>query len=262
MAILPPGTLLQLMYLRDRLRSVTPGRFLEIGPGGGEVTRLLLDFGWSGKSYDLEYKTISSLKQRFSKEINERRFSAINEDYLMSDPGPEKVDLIISCMVMEHLDDKAESAFMLRSADHLNSSGLMIGLVPASPKDWGIEDEIAGHYRRYTRGGLANLAASNGWRLTHIAGLTYPLSNLLLPLSNYLVNRRERSKLALPALERTKQSGRRNVPYKTRFPSFLALALNPFTLFPFHLVQKNFAKSQRALVLYFECRPNAGADNK
>jgi 16S rRNA A1518/A1519 N6-dimethyltransferase RsmA/KsgA/DIM1 with predicted DNA glycosylase/AP lyase activity len=52
MVVLPPGTLLQLMYVQERIRLVAPGRFIEIGPGGGEITKLLLDHGWSGYSYD------------------------------------------------------------------------------------------------------------------------------------------------------------------------------------------------------------------
>jgi hypothetical protein len=71
MAVLPPGTLLRLMYLRERLD-------------------------------------------------------------LASDQPPERVDLVISCMVMEHLDEQSESAVMLKSSDVLADEGLMIGLVPGS----------------------------------------------------------------------------------------------------------------------------------
>jgi hypothetical protein len=42
MAILPPGTLLQLMYIKERLRAVKPCRFVEIGPGAGDTSGLLL----------------------------------------------------------------------------------------------------------------------------------------------------------------------------------------------------------------------------
>ena len=259
MAVLPPGTLLQLMYLQERLAHRQPGRFIEIGPGSGEITRLLLDYGWSGCSYDLEEKTITSLKNRFAKEISEKRFVAIHGDYTAADPSAEKVDLVISCMVMEHLEDDAERAYMAKSAACLNSSGVMIGLVPASPAHWGIEDDIAGHCRRYTKETLQRLVGGNGWTLQHVAGLTFPVSNLLLPISNFLVNRSERSKLTLSALERTKHSGRRQVNFKTHFPSMLGLLLNKVTMFPLHLLQKLFSGSQSALVLYFEAQPASRA---
>lgn len=254
MPVLPPGTLLQLMYLRERLCLIEPGRFIEIGPGGGEITRLLLDLGWSGTSYDLEAKTISSLAVRFANEVADKRFIPLNEDFLLSVVS-EKVDLVISCMVMEHLDDDKQSVFMIKAAECLGTGGVMLSLVPASPVHWGIEDDIAGHCRRYTRTGVEKFIAESGWGLTHIAGLTFPLSNLLLPLSNYLVNRSEGQKLSLSPLERTKLSGRRLVKYKTHFPSLLGLLLNKYTLLPFHFLQKYFARSERALVLFFEAHP-------
>lgn len=255
MAVLPPGTLLQILYLRERLALVRPGRFIEIGPGSGELTKVLLERGWSGVSYDLDVNTIAALKARFATEIAQGRYAAIAGDFLSSTPDHNPADLVISCMVMEHLDDVAEPAFMRQAARNLNPGGLMIGLVPSSPAHWGIEDDIAGHCRRYTSDTLNRLMQTTGWQLDHVAGLTYPVSNMLLPVSNFLVNRSERAKLTLSALDRTKQSGRRNVRFKTHFPSIIGLILNEYTMMPFHLLQKCFSKSQRALVLYFEASP-------
>jgi len=127
---------------------------------------------------------------------------------------------------MEHLDDDSQLAFMKKAASILMNNGLMIALVPASPAHWGIEDGIAGHYRRYTKNNIENLLGTAEWTLRHIAGLTFPISNFLLPVSNYLVNKNESSKLILLALEDTKQSGRRNVQFKTHFPSVFRLVLN------------------------------------
>jgi SAM-dependent methyltransferase len=254
MKVLPPGTILQLLYLQERLQRRRPGRFIEIGPGGGEITQVLLDRGWSGSSFDLGLETIANLRERFKKEITEQRFTPINADYL-STPVTESVDLVISCMVMEHLEDDMESAFMAKSADCLKPEGIMMGLVPASPAHWGIEDDIAGHCRRYTRDSIGRLAAASHWKLLHLTGLTFPVSNLLLPISNFLVNRSEKHKLAFSALERTEQSGRRTVKYKTYFPSILGIFLNRITLFPLHLVQKLLGRSSRALVLFFEAKP-------
>lgn len=254
MKVLPPGTILQLLYLQERLQRRAPGRFIEIGPGGGEITQVLLDRGWSGSSFDLGPETIANLRERFKKEIAEQRFTPVNADYLSASIA-EPVDLVISCMVMEHLEDDMESAFMAKSADCLKPEGIMMGLVPASPAHWGIEDDIAGHCRRYTRDSIGRLAMASQWKLLHLTGLTFPVSNLLLPISNFLVNRSEKHKLAFSALERTEQSGRRTVKYKTYFPSILGIFLNRVTLFPLHLVQKLLGRSSRALVLFFEARP-------
>ncbi|WP_373085382.1 class I SAM-dependent methyltransferase [Sneathiella sp.] len=255
MKVLPPGTLLQLMYLKERLNRIPSGKFIEIGPGSGEITRLLLDSGWSGYSYDLDGKTITALKERFSQEITENRLAPTNADFVLSPPPSEKVDLVISCMVMEHLEEETQTAYMRTAAECLKNNGIMIALVPSSPAHWGIEDDIAGHCRRYTRASVTALTESSGYILRHAAGLTFPVSNLLLPISNFLVNRSERSKLKLSALDRTKLSGRRQVMFKTYFPVLLGVVLNKYALFPLHIIQKLFSNSERSLVLYFEAQP-------
>jgi len=255
MGVLPPGTLLQLMYLDERLRTMPPGRFIEIGPGSGELTSRLLRAGWTGMVFDLSDETIARLRQRFAPEIASGRLRIMAGDFLQTIAPAEaaaRADLVISCMVMEHLDDAAESGFMVQAAKHLKKGGRLIGLVPASPGHWGIEDEIAGHQRRYNRAALAALCSKTGWGLQHIAGLTYPLSNLLLPVSNFLVRRSEARKLPLSALEKTKLSGHRHVPFKTHFPLFLKIILNEITLLPLHWLQKACANADGALVLYFE----------
>lgn len=255
MVVLPPGTLLQLMYLDERLKRIPPGRFIEIGPGSGEITRRLLNARWSGTVYDLSGETIARLRQRFDDEIASGRLVAIQGDFLEF-PLPvqqsKRVDLVISCMVMEHLDDAAERRYIEVAAHHLREMGQLIGLVPASPNHWGIEDDIAGHCRRYTKDALLSLFQVNRWKLVHVAGLTYPVSNLLLPISNILVKRHEESKLGLSSLERTKHSGRRNVQFKTHFPAILKILLNERILLPLYWLQKCFVNSDKALVLYFE----------
>jgi SAM-dependent methyltransferase len=248
------------MYLEERLRQVRPGRFIEIGPGSGEITQTLLDRGWTGRSYDPEERTIQKLKERFATQVAESRLVAVNEDFLAADSDQmAKVDLVISSMVMEHLEDPLESRFMIVAERVLNPSGMMIGLVPGSPAHWGIEDDIAGHCRRYTRSSIQALASANKWSLVHIAGLTFPVSNILLPISNFLVQKNESAKLSLSQLDRTKESGRRQVKFKTHFPSALGMILNRITMVPAHWMQKIFSRSENALVIYFEAKPIANA---
>lgn len=256
MSVLPPGTILQLMYFKERLKSIglEPGYFLEVGPGSGEITRLLLDLGWHGKSFDLDDLTIERLQIRFQKEVKEGRYSAICSDYFNTSLK-ESADLVVSCMVLEHLDDAYQSMFMAKSSEYLRHGGVMICLVPASPRHWGIEDKIAGHYRRYTQSKVRELCVNTGYSLQHISGLTFPISNLLLPISNFLVRRSERNKLNLSLSDRTKASGRRQVKFKTHFPSILKLVLNEYFLWPFNVLQKIFRNSKNALVIYFECYP-------
>jgi SAM-dependent methyltransferase len=257
MAVLPPGTLLQLMYLQERLKHIVPAHFLEIGPGSGEITQLLLSLGWTGISCDLDVVTVQRLNNRFANAVGDSRYLCVAADFLNEQQSflPSKVDLVISCMVMEHLDYGAESTFIRKTASLLKPTGLMIGLVPGSPEHWGVEDDIAGHYRRYTRESISTLMLKNQWQILHLVGLTFPISNFLLPISNFLVKRSELSSLNFSHLERTKKSGKRNVLFKTHFPPVFQLLLNRYVLLPLHICQKMSANHVSAMVLYFEARP-------
>lgn len=252
MAVLPPGTLLQLTYLRERLTLRKPGYFIEVGPGTGETTKLLLELGWSGESYDLDENTVIFLKSRFAKEISDGRYIPNHSDFISSAIKKNKADLVISSMVMEHLDDNSQNKFLNKSADCLSKDGIIINIVPASPRHWGIEDDIAGHFRRYTRQNIVDLAHHIGLKLNHIAGLTFPISN-------FLVNKAEHSKLDLPPIVRTMHSGRRRVKFKTYFPSIFNIILNKYTIYPLHLLQKLFTNSEDSLVIYFELQPSLGS---
>lgn len=119
---LEPGNVLQLMYLESRLAKITPGRFLEIGPGNGDITSLLLHLGWTCSSLNLEPSIVAHLNSRFSNEICEGKFMARCADFNKQEVLAS-VDLVISSTVMENLDDQQQSLFWQRSADWLGVGG-------------------------------------------------------------------------------------------------------------------------------------------
>lgn len=252
--ILPPGTLLQMMYLRDRASHWQPGYFHEIGVGSGFLSTVLLRAGWRGTGYEIDALSASNARASNAKAIAAGRYRVEQLDWLDAATAQdvESAQLITSCMVLEHLDDDREALYMQRCKERLAPGGRGMLLVPGSPRDWGIEDEIAGHCRRYTRERLASLLAGHGWRIDHMAGLTFPVSNLLLPLSNHLVARTESRKLGLDEDERTRASGRREVFGKTVFPAVAGLLLNDIAMYPLHMLQKLCRDAGRALVLYTE----------
>lgn len=251
--LLPPGTILQRLYLKERLSRFQPGTFVEVGTGRGLLSKLLLDLGWCGVGYDLNEVALRSAAELNAKSIGEERYSLYNEDWLTAAPR-ETVDLVVSSMVLEHLDDRGERQYFENCARFLKDSGTGIVMVPGSPAHWGIEDIIAGHYRRYSLETLAGSLQEFGWAPEHLAGLTYPLSNLLLPVSNCLVRKLEDYKRRLPIAERTELSGARHVRWKTDFPQWAGLLLNELTLYPFHILQKLNRKNKSSLVIYAEFR--------
>ncbi|MEM6988782.1 MAG: class I SAM-dependent methyltransferase, partial [Pseudomonadota bacterium] len=179
------------------------------------------------------------------------------EDFLTSDKLAEgQVDVILSCMVIEHLPPELVDQYFARCRELLSPGGCVITLVPASMQHWGIEDDIAGHFKRYSFECFDDLSEAHKFTLRHISGLTFPISNWLLPLSNYLVNKSEQDKTKLTMQERTELSGNRDVKFKTVYPWYLKAALNHVTLFPFFVLQRLFHRSRRSLVIYSELVPH------
>lgn len=253
--VLPPGTLLLHMYLCERLQQLVPGRFIEIGPGYGDITAILLESGWHGTVYELSQESVSHLRLRFADQISQRRLDVICGDFVTDLQPSASADLVLSSMVIEHLSDEDERKFMEQIRHVFTPNGRLINMVPEGMQYWGIEDEIAGHFRRYDRARIRQLCEATQWQLTHIAGLTFPVSNLLLPLSNRQVKQYEGYKVQKSMLERTKISGHRAVPFKTVFPPILGLILNAYVMLPFHWLQKLTKESKRCLILYFEATP-------
>lgn len=252
--ILPPGTILQRMYLRERLAHMTPGRFVEVGVGGGSMTEVLLERGWTGIGYEPSEEAARAGAARLARYIRQGRFTLEERDWLTS-PAAPAADLVMSSMVLEHLSDSDERRYFQRCEQTLGAGGLAILFVPASPAHWGIEDEVAGHYRRYTAEQMRTMLRELGWEPSHLAGLTFPVSNLLLSASNALVARNESYKRGLTMVERTRRSGHREVPLKTAFPRVFGLVLNELVLYPAHVLQKLARRHPAALVLYVEARP-------
>lgn len=204
----------------------------------------------------------AAAERALAREVRASRWSVRVRDWLEETIVPQ-ADLILSAMVLEHFDDLQVRRYFAQTERALRPGGLGVVLVPASPAHWGIEDEVAGHVRRYTRETLREAVEAAGFSVAHLAGLTYPVSNFLLRLSNRQVRRWEADRVALPLEQRTRLSGRREVPWKTSFPFIASVALNETALLPLHALQLLGRESAHALVLYCEFArgdvPAAGA---
>jgi SAM-dependent methyltransferase len=248
------------MYLRRRLGARPPGRFVEVGTGEGDLARLLVELGWVGVGYEPGAVAASRARTLNADAIASGTFELREADWLQEHDVP-RVDLFVSSMVLEHLSDDGVARLLAQAEQALTDDGLGVVLVPASPRHWGIEDEIAGHLRRYTRATLTETLRDAGFETTHLAGLTYPISNVLLPLSNRQVGRWEDGRRQLDLQARTSVSGSREVPWKTRFPSVAGIFLNEKTLSPLYALQLLTRDNERSLVLYAEwARSGARAD--
>ncbi len=252
---LPPGNILQNLYLNERLDALLKNKqlktFLEIGSGNGFVSRILLNNGMQGIGIDLNISACEHNQQYNAQYLSTKKYEVICDDFLHHHFSLT-FDCIISYMVIEHLNFEERKKFIDKAKELLNPEGLMIFQVPAGMKYWNIEDEVAGHIIRYEKKDIENILNLHQLCLHHLAWLNYPLSNWLFGWSNFLIKKQEARKLNLSMQERTIESGHRKVKYKTTFPKIFNLLLNPVVLYPFHLLQKLFCKQQNALILYME----------
>ena len=228
--------------------------FLEIVYENGHLRNLLLKNGLNEIRIDLNSEACKNNNKLNFDYVNKNLYEIFNVDAIKKDFSG-KFDLIISSMVIEHLTQQELFLFFNKMKQLLNENGEIIILVPSSMKHWDIEDEIAGHVKRYEFEEFHHFEKLFSLKVIHLAGLTYPISNLLFLLSNRLIRKQEGSKLNLNQKEKTIYTGNREVKFKTKFPYYYKYLLNNIILYPFHLLQKIFKKNKNCLVIYCELKP-------
>lgn len=143
----------------------------EVGAGAGEFSTLVLGadiaslvaFEPSRNMYPLLRDALSA----------DKRARAVN-GFLDGEKMGERFDSILYTNVLEHTEDDAYELAVARDA--LNPGGHLLIFVPALPWLYGEPDRQVGHYRRYTKNGLVELARRSGFsvvkaRYFDIAGI-------------------------------------------------------------------------------------------
>ena len=246
-----PGSILQHMYLKKRLKAKGYRYFCEIGSGEGLLSRLMLNSGMQGIGYDLNPAACDYNANLNKDYIDAGQYQVVHGNFF-DQQHTQKYDIILSCMVIEHLAPEQVHSYFDTCRQHLSDSGRIIVYVPASMTYWGIEDEIAGHYKRYEFADFEGIAQQHQLAISDLSGLTYPLSNWLFALSNRLIKKQEGHKLALSMQEQTVESGHREVKFKTTFPPVFGLVLNRLTMTPFYWLQRAYKKHRHSMVIYCE----------
>lgn len=249
---LAPGTILQFIFIRNRLRKILSKKqnFIEVGSGNGYLSNLLLNMEFNGFGVDLNQSACDNNCELNKSFILNKSYSVHKGDF--NDLQNSSFDFLISSMVIEHINDLDLKVFISNAKKIIKPDGKLIFLVPSNMAAWGIEDDIAGHVKRYTFNDIENLAKENSLNVDFKCGLNYPISNWLLKLSNRIVNKNEGYLKGKSELEKTVYTGNRNVKYKTVFPTYLNIILNEIVLWPLHILQILNSKNERSLVMYFE----------
>jgi glycosyltransferase involved in cell wall biosynthesis len=148
-------------WMADVIRPYVGERVLEIGAGTGNLTMQLIPRKLYYAS-DINPQYLTYL-QNLLPDHPYLRVGYTDGEKHDSYPTAEKFDTIICLNVVEHLEN--DLGALRNIFDALQENGRAIVLVPCGPGLYGTLDEVLGHYRRYTKPQLAEVAARAGFHL-------------------------------------------------------------------------------------------------
>ena len=149
-------------YFAWQARLVVPElgqRVVEAGCGTGNFTGKLLDRELV-ISVDTEPACVERLKQRYSGHPNLQAFICDAAGAEFQSLARFQPDSCVCLNVIEHIEDDCGALESMASI--LVPRGVIVLIVPAFPALYGPIDEELGHFRRYTRRSLLNLAKATG----------------------------------------------------------------------------------------------------
>jgi len=159
-----------MFYLLDQFieRYSLKGPFLDIGCGVGDVAAYLGSKNWKGKGIDFSATAVEMARRAVAD------YPGISiEKIALADEKSVDYGTILLWDVIEHIEDD-RSALTLASS-HLASDGMMLISVPSNPREWRWDDEMVGHYRRYTVARMTALLHDAGLEPVEFWDFTFPL---------------------------------------------------------------------------------------
>ena len=243
----PPGTWCHYDAVMQLVKNSKAKTFVEVGCGAGDLSFRLCEMGLKGYGIDFSAEAIKIASEKMRKYIENGQYQLIQGDIFAIESQGIKVDLGLSMMVMEHVQD--DTLFLKKIQKVIQPGGHILVAVPGRRDRWCFEDETVGHLRRYDREDLQKVMAQSGMDNVVVWSVAVPVANILFHVSNLLVKRSEAHKKTLSLEEQTKSSGIREIPFKTVFPSFFRIILNSFTLYPLFLIQRSFYRTGLGLTM-------------
>lgn len=137
-------------------------RVLEIGCGLGNFTRTLLDRE-AVVAVDVEAECIDRLKKRYPNRANLHAFTCDINHPGFAALKRFNLDSCVCLNVLEHIEDDRRA--LTEMSEAIVAGGRIVLIVPAFQALYGPIDKNLGHYRRYSRASLAQLAEVAGLRV-------------------------------------------------------------------------------------------------
>lgn len=139
-------------------------RVVEVGAGIGNFSQFLLNATTTSEFtlVELAGNLFPLLQQRFS---GESRVTLVNgrfEDLATS----LCADCVVLVNVLEHIED--DHALLHAIHHSLVQGGTLLLFVPALTWLYGTLDEVAGHFRRYSKPALAETLRASGFEIVHL----------------------------------------------------------------------------------------------
>ncbi len=244
----PPGLWCSHQAVCDVIARCGGRTFLEVGCGAGRLSRWLCERGLTGRAVDVSTAAIAEARDHLADFIG-RGTVEVDQLDVLTDDDARQYDIVLSLMVMEHLED--DLAFARRLAAHVAPGGHLVIGVPGRRDRWSIEDETVGHWRRYERDDLVRVLECAGLRKVTVWSVAVPVANALFHIGNLLLRlsgegskKRTHSRQA-----QTEHSGIREIPLKTMFPPAFRYVLNRYTMTPLFVLQRLFYGTNRGLTL-------------
>jgi glycosyltransferase involved in cell wall biosynthesis len=173
-------------WMADVVRPFCGNHILEIGSGVGNLSRQLIP----RRQYvatdinPLYLQTLAAL--RADRPYIKAAYCDVSD--LSTFPSSEKpYDTVICLNVIEHVDDDKAALSNIKSV--LAPEGRAIILVPQGQWNFGTLDEVLGHKRRYSKEGLAQLAAECGFEVREIVSFNR-VGTLAWTINGKLLRRR------------------------------------------------------------------------
>ncbi|MDP3996370.1 MAG: methyltransferase domain-containing protein [bacterium] len=158
--------------LHNVLEKNKESKILDFGCGSGILVEELSSEGYKAFGVDVSREAI-----RFGNSEGIKNIKVMASDKI---DFPDNVfDVVTALDVLEHLEN--EKLSMKEIERVLKPGGVLIVMVPAYMFLWGVQDEVAHHYRRYTESSLLTVIKKSGCILPFRT--TYFNSFLFFPIA-------------------------------------------------------------------------------
>src|SRR3954465_14486777 len=101
----PPGSWCQYEAIVEMLAGAHGKTFVEVGCGSGMLSLRLLERGGTGLGLDFSEAAVEKARDNLARFIADGRYRLVVGNIFELEPPPEKFDVGLSIMVMEHVED-------------------------------------------------------------------------------------------------------------------------------------------------------------